>query len=231
MVGAEPGDVVVVEAVEPAPVEALAHQAERVDRRRGRRRHRRRMGAVVGPVAGPGAGVRAGPHRVSFAQDRALEEGLIPALHTDRQLRRRRRRSHRPNQRNADHRQRRHDRSLAQHNPISSRANAVDGSEEVSWLPSHPPAPSRPGGQWLRAARAVGFLGHSGGPAPVSHRLPCPPIPEFSGRDCSAPPAGPKSTRGRSADARALVELQVDRVADVDFGATFGLVFCHRRRS
>jgi len=46
----------------------------------------------------------------------------------------------------------------------------VGESEEVSWLPSCPVAPSRSVNQWLRVARATGFLGHSGGPAPVSHR-------------------------------------------------------------
>ena len=59
--------------------------------------------------------------------------------------------------------------------PLSSRVWWRD-RREVSWLPSLPAAPSRPHGQWLPHGVRRASLGHSGGPAPVFHRLPRPPI-------------------------------------------------------
>ena len=60
------------------------------------------------------------------------------------------------------------------------------GRREVSWLPGRPHAPSQParGGPvdaTLIEPLAFGIPGHSGGSAPVSHRLPCPPTLDVSG--------------------------------------------------
>ena len=50
------------------------------------------------------------------------------------------------------------------------------GRREVSWLPGLPFAPSRSVfGPVACFSRAKGFPGDSGGSAPDSHRLPCPP--------------------------------------------------------
>ncbi len=63
--------------------------------------------------------------------------------------------------------------------PLSTRVYVGVRSAQVSWLPGRSSAPSRPAvaSQWLRrlAARAADFPGHSGGSAPVLHRLPLPP--------------------------------------------------------
>ena len=73
--------------------------------------------------------------------------------------------------------------TVMQEPPLSTRAFGLGGRREVSWLPGLPlrAFPARVAVQWLGSARAVGFPGHSGGSAPDSHRLPCPPT--LVGRD------------------------------------------------
>src|SRR5262249_12435516 len=56
--------------------------------------------------------------------------------------------------------------------PLSTRAFGGCGRREVSWLPGLRAAPSRADAQWPAAASVPG---DSGGTAPESHRLPCPP--------------------------------------------------------
>ena len=80
--------------------------------------------------------------------------------------------------------------------PLSARAIDVCGSEGGLLASELPAAPSRPLGQWLPRGVRRASLGHSGGPAPVSHRTSLSTDPLAVRRSLAEPP------RGRPAAAR-----------------------------